>query len=137
MRLLLRTAVSGACLGVVAAALAGTAGSAFAGTPGSPPVPGVLTSPAAPGVLTSPAATGNPGSQPVDGGLLGGLGDLINGLAGGAGALSFLLPSPNGSGANFVNGLLNNPAGAFTGTPDSILPYGLLDGGKPQPLPSK
>jgi hypothetical protein len=42
-----------------------------------------------------------------------------------------LLPSPNGSGANFINGLMSNPAAAITGTPDSILPYGLLDGGKP------
>ncbi|GAA4523666.1 hypothetical protein GCM10023192_01530 [Amycolatopsis samaneae] len=59
------------------------------------------------------------------------------GLACGAGTLGFLLPSPNGSGANFVTGLMNNPAGAITGTPDSIPPYGLLDGDKPQPLPSK
>lgn len=64
----------------------------------------------------------------------GSVGDLVGGLAGGAGTLGFLLPSPNGSGANFVNGLMSNPAAAITGTPNSILPYGLLDGGKPQPL---
>jgi hypothetical protein len=65
---------------------------------------------------------------------LGSTGDLVSGLAGGAGTLGFLLPSPNGSGANFISGLMANPAAAITGTPNSILPYGLLDGGKPQPL---
>ena len=65
---------------------------------------------------------------------LGSTGDLVSGLAGGAGTLGFLPPSPNGPGANFVNGLISNPAAAITGTPNSILPYGLLDGGKPQPL---
>ncbi|ATY09104.1 hypothetical protein CU254_00330 [Amycolatopsis sp. AA4] len=87
----------------------------------------------------APSAIGqdSPGSSPGANSGLGGVGDLVGGLAGGAGTLGFLLPSPNGSGANFVNGLMNNPAGAITGTPDSILPYGLLDGGKPQPLPSK
>ncbi|GHF82719.1 hypothetical protein FHX82_004710 [Amycolatopsis bartoniae] len=76
----------------------------------------------------------DPGPRAENPAGLGGVGDLVNSLAGGAGTLSFLLPSPNGSGANFVTGLMNNPAGAITGTPDSILPYGLLDGGKPQPL---
>ena len=74
-----------------------------------------------------------PVAQPVGNGL-GSVGDLVSGLAGGAGTLGFLLPSPNGSGGNFVNGLISNPAAAITGTPNSILPYGLLDGGKPQPL---
>ncbi|GAA1034748.1 MULTISPECIES: hypothetical protein [Amycolatopsis] len=83
------------------------------------------------------APADSPGSSPSANSGLGGVGDLVGGLAGGAGTLGFLLPSPNGSGANFVTGLMNNPAGAITGTPDSILPYGLLDGGKPQPLPSK
>lgn len=73
----------------------------------------------------------SPGSTPSANSGLGGVGDAVNGLAGGAGTLGFLIPSPNGSGANFVNGLVDNPAGAITGTPDSILPYGLLDGGKP------
>jgi hypothetical protein len=73
----------------------------------------------------APVADGVPG----DGGSgLGSVGDLVSGLAGGAGTLGFLLPSPNGS------GLIGDPAAASTGTPDSILPYGLLDGGKPQPL---
>lgn len=95
-------------------------------------VPGVAAN-AAP----APVMQDSPGSSPSANSGLGGVGDLVGGLAGGAGTLGFLLPSPNGSGANFVNGLMNNPAGAITGTPDSILPYGLLDGGKPQPLFSK
>lgn len=70
--------------------------------------------------------------QPADNGGLGSTGDLVSGLAGGAGTLGFLFPSPNGSGANFINGLMTDPAGAITGNPNSILPYGLLDGGKPQ-----
>jgi hypothetical protein len=81
------------------------------------------------------AAEGDsPGPSPSANSGLGGVGDLVSGLAGGAGTLGFLLPSPNGSGANFINGLMNNPAGVITGRPDSILPNGLLDGGKPQPL---
>lgn len=98
-----------------------------------------LSAAAAIGVATPALAdpTPPPGSTPSANSGLGSVGDLVGGLAGGAGTLGFLLPSPNGSGANFVNGLMNNPAGAITGTPDSILPYGLLDGGKPQPLRSK
>ncbi|MET9260855.1 hypothetical protein [Amycolatopsis sp. NPDC004079] len=87
--------------------------------------------------LSTATAQAAPVDSPSANSGLGGVGDLVGGLAGGAGTLGFLLPSPNGSGANFVAGLMNNPAGAITGTPDSILPYGLLDGGKPQPLPSK
>ncbi|MFB9924567.1 hypothetical protein ACFORO_23780 [Amycolatopsis halotolerans] len=87
--------------------------------------------------LSTATAQAAPVDSPSANSGLGGVGDLVGGLAGGAGTLGFLLPSPNGSGANFVTGLMNNPAGAITGTPDSILPYGLLDGGKPQPLPSK
>jgi hypothetical protein len=79
-------------------------------------------------------AGGDAGSTPSANSGLGSVGDLVSGLAGGAGTLGFLLPSPSGSGANFVNGLISNPAAAITGTPNSILPYGLLDGGKPQPL---
>jgi hypothetical protein len=118
MHLLQRTVVLGVGLGVAAVAMAGTAGSAFADSPGSAPSAGI-------------------GLGSAVGDLVGGVGDLVSGLAGGAGTLGFLLPSPNGSGANFINGLMSNPAGAITGTPNSILPYGLLDGGKPQPLPSK
>lgn len=87
-----------------------------------------------PGVANAAPA---PALQDGSGSNLGGVGDLVGGLAGGAGTLGFLLPSPNGSGANFVNGLMSDPAGAITGVPDSILPYGLLDGGKSQPLPPK
>jgi hypothetical protein len=92
-----------------------------------------LSAPVALGLATPALAAPAPAPSPG----LGSTGDLVNSLAGGKGTLSFLLPSPNGSGAGFVNGLMNNPAGAITGTPDSIVPYGLLDGGKPQPLSAK
>lgn len=68
---------------------------------------------------------------------LGGVGSLVGGLTGGAGTLGSLLPSSNGSGGNLVSGLMNHPAGAITGAPGSILPHGLLDGGKTLPLLSK
>jgi hypothetical protein len=77
------------------------------------------------------AAPGGPASHPRDDGGLGSTGELVSGLVGGAGTLGFLLPSPNGSGANFVNGVMAGPGAAITGAPTSILPYGLLDGGKP------
>lgn len=95
---------------------------------------GVAIGSVAPAFATETGGRAATDQPPAANSGLGGVGDLVSGLAGGAGTLGFLLPSPNGSGANFVNGLLANPAGAITGTPDSILPYGLLDGGKPQPL---
>lgn len=118
--------------GTVMAAITGTTGTAFAAT--SQGLRTAATSRPADG---PPSGNGLSGLLDAVGNGLGSVGDLVSGLAGGAGTLGFLLPSPNGSGANFVNGLMTNPAGAITGTPNSILPYGLLDGGKPQPLPSK
>jgi len=107
--------------GTVMAAIAGTTGTAFAATS-----QGLRTAAASRPADGPPAGTEGNGLL----GALGAVGDLVSALAGGAGTLGFLLPSPNGTGANFVNGLLSNPAGAITGSPNSILPYGLLDGGK-------